>query len=299
MHKRRGLFFQSLLLTLLLILPMAGAVVYLAGQRSERQAAQAAAGQSTLAEPAGARNTHRLLLAVQGEAPAFLLLRLDGPAQQIRFCALPGELMLQAPAGTTTLAACYLSAGPARAAELLMNTVGIAPDAYLAATADGFADLWGGGSGVRFDTSSVLPEEARGPLGYGDDPVAQLEAGGVPDFLAGAAGQPGVDPPALARVRGAVWAAFFRQGKEVLPGLAEAVRGASARLLTDLTAQDLHRLEETLTWLSGASGLTVDYETADLQPAAGSWQLTETGMQTVQTLLAGGRPAETTPETAR
>ena len=217
MHKRRGLFFQSLLLTLLLILPMAGAVVYLAGQRSERQAAQAEAGQSTLAEPAGARNTHRLLLAVQGEAPAFLLLRLDGPAQQIRFCALPGE---QAPAGTTTLAACYLSAGPARAAELLMNTVGIAPDAYLAATADGFADLWGGGSGVRFDTSSVLPEEARGPLGYGDDPVAQLEAGGVPDFLAGAAGQLGVDPPALARVRGAVWAAFFRQGKEVLPGLA-------------------------------------------------------------------------------
>ena len=180
-----------------------------------------------------------------------------------------------------------------------MDTVGSAPDAHLAAPADGFADLWGGGSGVRFDTSSVLPEEARGPLGYGDDPVAQLEAGGVPDFLAGAAGQPGVDPPALARVRGAVWAAFFRQGKEVLPGLAEAVRGASARLLTDLTAQDLYRLEETLTWLSGASGLTVDYETADLQPAAGSWQLTETGMQTVQTLLAGGRPAETTPETAR
>lgn len=295
MHKRRGLFFQSLLLTLLIVLPMMGGVVYFAARRGERQAAEAAAAGATLAEPAGARSTHRLLLAVQGEEPAFLLLRLDGPAQQALFCALPGEMQLQAPAGTTTLAACYLTAGPARAAKLLGDTLGIAPDAYLAATAAGFADLWGDGPAIRFDTAAVLEEAVRAELGYGQDSLAELDAAAAPEFLQAAA-RAGLPPPALAQARAAVWAAYFRQGQPNLAALPDAVRAASARLLTDLTAQDLARLEETLTWLSGAAGFTADYMEAGTEPAAGGWQLTADGRDTLLELLAGGAPA--TPETA-
>lgn len=295
MHKRRGLFFQSLLLTLLIVLPMMGGVVYFAARRGERQAAEAAAAGTTLAEPAGARSTHRLLLAVQGEEPAFLLLRLDGPAQQALFCALPGEMQLQAPAGTTTLAACYLTAGPARAAKLLGDTLGIAPDAYLAATAAGFADLWGDGPAIRFDTAAVLEEAVRVELGYGQDSLAELDAAAAPEFLQAAA-RAGLPPPALAQARAAVWAAYFRQGQPNLAALPNAVRAASARLLTDLTAQDLARLEETLTWLSGAAGFTADYVAAGTEPAAGGWQLTADGRDTLLELLAGGAPA--TPETA-
>lgn len=295
MHKRRGLFFQSLLLTLLIVLPMMGGVVYFAARRGERQAAEAAAAGATLAEPAGARSTHRLLLAVQGEEPAFLLLRLDGPAQQALFCALPGEMQLQAPAGTTTLAACYLTAGPARAAKLLGDTLGIAPDAYLAATAAGFADLWGDGPAIRFDTAAVLEEAVRAELGYGQDSLAELDAAAAPEFLQAAA-RAGLQPPALAQARAAVWAAYFRQGQPNLAALPDAVRAASARLLTDLTAQDLARLEETLTWLSGAAGFTADYVEAGTEPAAGGWQLTADGRDTLLELLAGGAPA--TPETA-
>ena len=295
MHKRRGLFFQSLLLTLLIVLPMMGGVVYFAARRGERQAAEAAAAGTTLAEPAGARSTHRLLLAVQGEEPAFLLLRLDGPAQQALFCALPGEMQLQAPAGTTTLAACYLTAGPARAAKLLGDTLGIAPDAYLAATAAGFADLWGDGPAIRFDTAAVLEEAVRAELGYGQDSLAELDAAAAPEFLQAAA-RAGLPPPALAQARAAVWAAYFRQGQPNLAALPNAVRAASARLLTDLTAQDLARLEETLIWLSGAAGFTADYVAAGTEPAAGGWQLTADGRDTLLELLAGGAPA--TPETA-
>ena len=295
MHKRRGLFFQSLLLTLLIVLPMMGGVVYFAARRGERQAAEAAAAGTTLAEPAGARSTHRLLLAVQSEEPAFLLLRLDGPAQQALFCALPGEMQLQAPAGTTTLAACYLTAGPARAAKLLGDTLGIAPDAYLAATAAGFADLWGDGPAIRFDTAAVLEEAVRAELGYGQDSLAELDAAAAPEFLQAAA-RAGLPPPALAQARAAVWAAYFRQGQPNLAALPDAVRAASARLLTDLTAQDLARLEETLTWLSGAAGFTADYVAAGTEPAAGGWQLTADGRDTLLELLAGGAPA--TPETA-
>ena len=295
MHKRRGLFFQSLLLTLLIVLPMMGGVVYFAARRGERQAAEAAAAGTTLAEPAGARSTHRLLLVVQGEEPAFQLMRLDGPAQQALFCALPGEMQLQAPAGTTTLAACYLTAGPARAAKLLGDTLGIAPDAYLAATAAGFADLWGDGPAIRFDTAAVLEEAVRAELGYGQDSLAELDAAAAPEFLQAAA-RAGLPPPALAQARAAVWAAYFRQGQPNLAALPDAVRAASARLLTDLTAQDLARLEETLTWLSGAAGFTADYVAAGTEPAAGGWQLTADGRDTLLELLAGGAPA--TPETA-
>lgn len=293
MHKRRGLFFQSLVLTLLLVIPMMGTVVFFASQRTEQQMLrQAAADQSRVSEPAGARNSHRLLLAVQAESPAFLLLRLDGPQQAVIFCALPGELVLQAPSGTTTLGECYLTAGPARAAELLKDTLGIAPDAYLAATANTFASIWGEDADIRFDTASVLSAEERKELDCAEETVLELTPAQGTAFLGQAAKLPGQQPANMAKVRGALWAAFFRQNPQHLAGLAEGVRGAGGQTLTDLRAQDLYDLEETLTWLSTATGYHVDYLTPELSRTAGGWQLTEESLQTVQILLEGGEQAE-------
>lgn len=293
MHKRRGLFFQSLVLTLLLVIPMMGTVVFFASQRTEQQLLQqAAADQTQLAEPAGARQTHRLLLAVQADTPAFLLLRLDGPEQAALFCALPGNLVLQAPAGTTTLAECYLAAGPARAEELLGQTLGMAPDAYLAATANTWADLWGLEDSVRFDTAAVFTAEERRELDCGEESVVELTAFQAADFLARAAALPDQTPAALSRARGALWAAFFRQFPDNLANLADGARNVSSRTLTDLRAQDIYELEETLTWLSGASGYHVDYQTLELQQTAGGSRLTAADLETVQTLLAGGTAVE-------
>lgn len=293
MHKRRGLFFQSLVLTLLLVIPMMGTVVFFASQRTEQQMLrQAAADQSRVSEPAGARNSHRLLLAVQAESPAFLLLRLDGPQQAVIFCALPGELVLQAPSGTTTLGECYLTAGPARAAELLKDILGIAPDAYLAATANTFASIWGEDADIRFDTASVFSAEERKELDCAEETVLELTPAQGTAFLGQAAKLPGQQPANMAKVRGALWAAFFRQNPQHLATLAEGVRGAGGQTLTDLRAQDLYDLEETLTWLSTATGYHVDYLTPELSRTAGGWQLTEESLQTVQILLEGGEQAE-------
>lgn len=293
MHKRRGLFFQSLVLTLLLVIPMMGTVVFFASQRTEQQLLQqAAAEQSQLAEPAGARQTHRLLLAVQADKPAFLLLRLDGPEQAALFCALPGELILKAPAGTTTLAECYLSAGPARVSELLGQTLGIAPDAYLAATADTFSAIWGLEDPVRFDTAAVFTTEERAELGCEAESVVELTAGQAANFLTRATALSGQTPTALSRSQGALWAAFFRQYPDNLANLAEGAREAGSRTLTDLKAQDLYELEETLTWLAGASGYHVDYQSLELQKAAGGWRLTADDRETIQFLLEGGTAVE-------
>ncbi len=117
---RVRLFFSALALTLLLLLPMVGLVEYFAMQRQmqERVRRANAAGTAVQVDPAS-RYMGSLLLAVQKEEPEFILLRMDAPAATLTLCGLPGNMQLAAPSGTTTLAAAYLAAGPARAAQLL------------------------------------------------------------------------------------------------------------------------------------------------------------------------------------
>ena len=132
---RIRLFFSSLALTLLLLLPMVGLVEYFAIQRQmqERVRRANAAGTAVQVDPAS-RYMGSRLLAVQKEEPEFILLRMDAPAATLTLRGLPGIMQLAAPRGTTTLAAAYLAAGPARAAQLLGDTLGTAPQHYLAAT---------------------------------------------------------------------------------------------------------------------------------------------------------------------
>lgn len=283
MHSRRGLFWQSLALTLLLLLPMIATVLFLSAQRQQQQALRrAAAAEGGVSIATGAQNTHRLLLAVQGEQPAFVLLRLDGPAQSVTFCALPGQMLVAAPAGTTTLADCYLTAGPARAAQLLQGTAGPAPDAYFAATADTYAALLGGDTAVRFDTAAVFDKAARQALGCGKDSVLELTAATAGEFLTRAAGQ---SRDGGAAARSAVWAAFWRQNPSLLPGLPAAARENSARTLTNLRAQDYTKLEETLRYLAVQPELRVDYLTLSGVAAEDGWQADAAALARVQELL--------------
>lgn len=146
---RVRLFFSALALTLLLLLPMIGLVEYFAMQRQmqERVRRANAAGTAVQVDPAS-RYMGSLLLAVQKEEPEFILLRMDAPAATLTLCGLPGNMQLAAPSGTTTLAAAYLAAGPARAAQLLGDTLGTAPQHYLAATPSCYASFWEQGTTV-------------------------------------------------------------------------------------------------------------------------------------------------------
>ena len=112
MHSRKGLFWRSLVFTLLALAPMCAAVLLFAGQRDRRAQLQLseAAGRGTVGVEAGAQTTCRLLLAVQGDEPEFLLLRIDAPARTLTLCALPGQTLVDAPEGQTTLGDCYLAA---------------------------------------------------------------------------------------------------------------------------------------------------------------------------------------------
>lgn len=289
MRSRAGFFWHSLWLTLLLLLPLIAVVAFLARQRqAQQELRQAAASQSQLQIEPGAQSVWRMLLVVQQEEPAFVLVRADGPAHSVTFCALPEQLLVNAPAGTTTLAACTLSAGAGRAAQLLTATLAtgetaLPPLYYLAATPSCWVDCVGSGTAVRFDTSSLLQPAARLALGYGSEAVQSVSATDTVEFIAALQSQ--LTGSAAGNARAAVWAAFVRQNPDLLTAVPEAWRRYSARTLTDLTAQDLLRAGETAAFLQSQPALTVDYLTAAVTDAPDGVALTEDGMQIVQTLL--------------
>lgn len=289
MRSRAGFFWHSLWLTLLLLLPLIAVVAFLARQRqAQQELRQAAASQSQLQIEPGAQSVWRMLLVVQQEEPAFVLVRADGPAHSVTFCALPGQLLVNAPAGTTTLAACTLSAGAGRAAQLLTATLAtgetaLPPLYYLAATPSCWVDCVGSGTAVRFDTSSLLQPAARLALGYGSEAVQSVSATDTVEFIAALQSQ--LTGSAAANARAAVWAAFARQNPDLLTAVPEAWRRYSARTLTDLTAQDLLRAGETAAFLQSQPALTVDYLTAAVTDAPGGVELSEDGLQIVESLL--------------
>ena len=291
MRSKRGIFWYSLGLTLLLLLPMILTVAFFADQYQKQQLLRrASAADSTLRIEPGAQGIFPLLLVIQQEEPAFLLVRADGPQQTLTFCALPGSLRVDAPSGTTTLADCTLAAGAGRAAQLLCGTVATGESAapalhYIAATPATWAACAGSDALVRFDTAALLTPAARQALGYGREPVAECtaaQAGAliekIQGMLTGASAQ--------ADARAAVWAAFARQNPALPAAFPAGLRSQSARLLTDLLAADVSALEDTLTYLSTRPAPAVDYVTAETAKAKGGVCLTDAGMAAVRDLLS-------------
>ena len=230
-----------------------------------------------------------MLLVVQQEEPAFVVARVDGPAQTVTLCALPGNLQVAAPAGTTTLADCALSAGAGRAAQLLSQTIATGETAvgelyYLAATPACWQDCVGSTATARLDTAALLSKEQRTEIGYGEDSVAEFSAADAPELIATLQGA--LDTAGRqADVRAAVWEAFVRQNPDLLAAMPEAWRQYSARTLTDLMATELGGLEKTLDYLTAQPGLTVQYTTAETRRAGRETSLTEEGMKTLRELL--------------
>ena len=291
MRSKRGIFWYSLGLTLLLLLPMILTVAFFADQYQKQQLLRrASAADSTLRIEPGAQGIFPLLLVIQQEEPAFLLVRADGPQQTLTLCALPGSLRVNAPAGTTTLADCTLAAGAGRAVQLLCSTVATGESAapalhYIAATPATWAACAGSDALVRFDTAALLTPAARQALGYGREPVAECTAAQAGSLIEKMQGML-TGASAQADARAAVWAAFARQNPALLAAFPAGLRSQSVRLLTDLLAADVSALEDTLTYLSTRPAPAVDYVTAETAKAKGGVCLTDAGMAAVRDLLS-------------
>ena len=268
MRSRIGTFWYSLFVTMLLLLPMIGAVLFFANQRqNQNRLQQVSAGRGGVAVEQGAQTTHRILLVIQQEEPGFVLLRADGPAQHLEFCALPGSLLVNAPAGTTTLAECAAAAGPGRCVQLLTGTLSTGETAlaelhYLAATPDCWASSFGRTMAARLVV---------------DGEVEELTAAAASDFLAAS--------PDGELLRASLWEAFARQNPEALRAMPQSLRERSARTLTDLMSQDYTAWQESMEYLAAQPGLTMDWSCPETEPAPGGQRLTGSGADTLRRLL--------------
>ena len=175
------------------------------------------------------------------------------------------------------------AAGPARCREALLSALSLPEDTHYLALApsvlQAIADRYGM---LRVGFSGALTAEELALTGCSSN-VQAISAREAEELLNGM--EDTVPPAHKAAARAAVWDAFFRQELELLPvALPDALRAHSSSLLTDLTAQDLLILEDTLEFLADRSAAI------HIEALPGGWDgecytLTDDSHAAVQTLF--------------
>ncbi len=207
------------------------------------------------------RHQTTILAVVTGEEPAFMLVRLDAVEGRFALGAIPAQSVVRSGTGSQTLAECYQTAGPARAARLLTETLALPIDRYLAATPETWQAILEELGPVRVGLNGVLTAEQRKAAGLDED-AQSWTVTGAHRFLQHLTEMhsPLLPPPSYGLVRATLWQGWAWQKLDQLPSVLPAgLKKHSSKLLTDLTATELLSLEETLEFLADSQ----------LQPAAG------------------------------
>lgn len=241
-------FWLSFFITLGVVLPLMGSfALWAVWQKQDAAPAQQPQSGVPVRTP-GPEHCCTLLVTVASSQPAFVLLRLDAVQNALTVEALPGQSVLLGQAGPVLLADSYAAAGPARAAELLGQTLGIPIDRYLALTPEALCAALENAGLLRLNLTGLLTEKEQVELGLAG-PVQEYTPEAAAEFLAGMDAR--LPPERAGALRAAVWEAFLRQNLETLPAaLPNGLRSVSSRLLTNLTAADLYTLGQTLNFLA-------------------------------------------------
>lgn len=179
MRSNRGIFWYSLGLTLLLLLPMVLTVAFFTDQYQKQQLLrQASAADSTLHIEPGAQGVYTLLLVVQQEEPAFVLARADGPQQTVTLLRTAGYAARQRTLGHNNAggvcAVCPGPGGPHSCSSARWLRGRPPPRCCTISRPRPPPGRTGAGrtASARIDTASLLDAAARTRLGYGEDPIA-------------------------------------------------------------------------------------------------------------------------------
>ena len=278
-------FWAALLAALLVLLPLVGGTVLLTRRSLRTRLASRPQSGVAIRQP---KEENRLSLLVciaptETTAPGFLLLYLNASQNCIHALALPGELTVPFGADETALSDCYRAAGPARCREALLSALSLPEDTHYLALApsvlQAIADRYGM---LRVGFSGALTAEELALTGCSSN-VQAISAREAEELLNGM--EDTVPPAHKAAARAAVWDAFFRQELELLPAtLPDALRAHSSSLLTDLTAQDLLILEDTLEFLADRSA-AIHTEALPGEWDGECYTLTDDSHAAVQTLF--------------
>ena len=246
-------FWAALLAALLVLLPLVGGTILLTRRTLRTRLASRPQSGVAVRQPKEENRLSLLLCTAPTETtqPGFLLLYLNASQNCIHALALPGELTVPFGADEASLADCYRAAGPARCREALLSALALPEDTHYLALApsvlQAIADRYGM---LRVGFSGALTADELSRTGCSTN-VQALSAREAETLLNNISSDAVISPEHKAAARAAVWDAFFRQNLELLPStLPDALRAHSSSLLTDLTAQDLLILEDTLEFLA-------------------------------------------------
>ena len=281
-------FWAALGAALLVLAPLVGGTVLLSRAQLKsglRQAAQSQSGVPIQLPKATDQCT--LLLCVADDPPGFVLAYLNASQNCIHLLAVPAALEVPFGGGTSTLAACYAAAGPARCREALAAVFPLPEDTrYMAVSPAVLARLAARYGPVRVGFTGALTTEQLAR--YGREPGVQgISAAEAHSFLAELDRDTSLAPQRAAAARAAVWDAFFRQDLELLPTtLPQGLRNVSSSLLTSMTALDLAGLERTLEFLA-VSAVPVDLSATALPGdwADGHYTVTDASRAAVQSFF--------------
>lgn len=244
-------FWLSFAITMAVLIPLIGVVGALGMWQNRNMQPAQQQEQEIPVQKAGAQHVMNLLVVITGQEPGFVLIRLDAPKARVSVAALPSQTVLLQEGGKITLAQCYANAGPARAAEVLKQTLGIRINHYVALTPQSLTLAMSEVGTARVNLTSLMTEEERKAAGF-SGPVQEFGPGTALEFLQGQQ----IAGHRLAVLRGAVWEAFIRQNLDLLPNaVPQGLRRVSSSLLTDLSALDLYTLADTLEFLADREGM--------------------------------------------
>ena len=261
----------------LVLLPLVGGTVLFTRQNLRRQW-QTAEPQSGIAVhlPKAANQLTVLVCTPRAEAaPGFALLYLNASQNCVHILTLPAETAVPFGGGDATLADAYATAGPARCREALLEPLALPEQTRYLALRYGM---------LRVGFSGALTADDLAACGAAGA-VQSLSVREAQAFLSALPGS--IPPQRQAAARAAVWDAFFRQDLELLPTtLPAALRANSSALLTDLSAQDLLVLEETLEFLANnAAPVFSDALPGEWDAAAGRYTLTDASRAAMQSFF--------------
>ena len=279
-------FWAALFASLLVLVPLVGGTVLLSRQQLRTQLRQAARSESGVPIQLP-KTTDQLtvLLCVSGEQPGFVLAYLNASQNCVHLLSVPAVLTVPFAEEETSLARCYSAAGPARCREALAQVLALPEGTrYLAFSPDVLERIASRYGPVRIGFSGALTEDELARYGR-SRAVQGISAGDAHAFLCQLQADTALSPQRTAAARAAAWDAFFRQELELLPAaLPDALRAHSSSLLTDLTAQDLLILDDTLEFLADRSA-AIHTEALPGEWDGECYTLTDDSHAAVQTLF--------------
>ena len=234
--------------------------------KSQKQPAAESESNVVIAQP-DEDNSLTVLAVTADEPQAFVLVRLDAGQNRLQILVIPGQSVVKNGQTSLTLAESYAAAGPARAAALLGDTLGITIDRYLAATGDTWAKLLSGAGTARVGLSGSMTAQQLSAAGM-PGTVREWTPNAAHAFLARLDAQNTelITPFTAASARAVLWQGWARQSIERLPTLLpDNIRSQSGSLLTNFSGTDLLTLGETLEFLANGKA------TPDANPIPGTW----------------------------